>query len=196
MQLDLSQFFKPNVVDTCAVWHILSSVRLYKAAVNAGCSFCVTQFVVYECLHKPRSASTPAALELQERFRTELGQTRSESYQLEIADLQDVELLEQRKRLGMGELSSIAFAKKTRQAFFTDDQGARKLAKEVLVSGHVQTTPHLLGWLFFTRGLIDAEFSDVLMEHERFDGKLRKYFDEVYNAALQFRLTAHTPPVA
>jgi len=48
--------------------------------------------------------------------------------------------------LGIGGLSSIAFSKKINQSFLTDDQNARKIAKEILRDDKIQTTPHIVGW--------------------------------------------------
>src|SRR5688572_27858030 len=155
MGIDLSGFHPFNVTDTCAVWHILSSQVLYATARSAGCEFCITQFVLYECLHKPRKTSKTGSL-LQSRLRREQANGMFKNYPLAIDDLQDVGILENRKRLRKGELSSIAFAKKIGQAFLTDDQKARKLAVGVVYRG-VQTTPHLLGWLFFSGRLGDGD---------------------------------------
>src|SRR5690606_37031569 len=117
---------------TCSIWNVLSSVRLYAAAQEAKCSFCCTQFVIYECLFKQRSNDVPEERELMKRLRRETDQRKIVSYNIDIADLQTVEVLENRRRLSKGELSSIAFAQKTGQAFLTDDQKARKLAETVL----------------------------------------------------------------
>jgi hypothetical protein len=100
--------------------------------------------------------------------------------------LHEVEILEKRKRLGKGELSSIAFAKRTGQAFMTDDQKARRLALEV-IPGLVQTTPHLLGWLLFEGTLEDSDKTIVIAEHEELQLPLRKYFEETYLIVQQFR---------
>lgn len=43
---------KPS--DTCAVWNILSSEVLYGKARALNCEFCITSYVHYECLYKPR----------------------------------------------------------------------------------------------------------------------------------------------
>ncbi|MCU0550841.1 MAG: hypothetical protein MUC48_15950 [Leptolyngbya sp. Prado105] len=165
MAIDPSQFQKFNVVDTCAVWNILSSQRLYSTAVASGCSFCFTSFVHYECLHKPRSNSNPQDLELQNRLRGEIQAGKFKNYHLDLEDLQEVEILQQRKNLGKGELSSIAFAKKTNQAFLTDDMKARKLAGASNCQ-FVQTTPHLLGWLYFANFLGDGDLKAIIDEHE------------------------------
>jgi len=42
MAIDPSKFHLVNVMDTCAVWNVLSSARLYSAAKEAGSlSICV-----------------------------------------------------------------------------------------------------------------------------------------------------------
>ncbi len=111
MQIDVSSFHLLNVADTCAVWNVLSSATLFTAATNASCTFCCTQFVEYECLRKRRSSVTPHDRALQARLRREAQSGKVTVHPLDIADLQEVEILENRKRLSKGELSSIAFAK-------------------------------------------------------------------------------------
>jgi predicted nucleic acid-binding protein len=111
---------------------------------------------------------------------------------LDIEDLQEVAILENRKNLGKGELSSIIFAKKTRQAFMTDDKGARNLAESVIDNSMIQTTPHLLGWLFYSNILADSDKKDIIEEHSEFRstqwGNLSKFFDIMYIRALKYRL--------
>ncbi len=97
-----------------------------------------------------------------------------------------MEILERRKKLGKGELSSIAFAKGTGQAFLTDDQKARKLALEVL-PGQVQTTPHLFGWLLFEGTLNDSDSASVIAEHEQVNLPLGQYFKEIYETVQRYR---------
>src|SRR5216684_8075810 len=156
MPIDPSRFHRLNVADTCAVWNVLSSVRLYQAALQAGCFFCCTTFVEYECLYKPRKKPSAEDNELKRRLKEEKGRGGFTSYGLDIADLQSVAVLESRKKVSKGELSSIAFALKTRQAFMTDDQGAQKLAAGVMDWRMIQTTPHLFAWLLFTQHLSDG----------------------------------------
>ena len=95
-------------------------------------------------------------------------------------------LLERRKRLGKGELSSIALAMKTNQAFMTDDQKARKLGKEVIGNDKVQTTPHLLGWLFFEGKLLDVDKEDIVAEHKQLgefsSSTMRKFIEKLFVA--------------
>src|SRR5690349_16488757 len=129
MAIDPSRFHKINVADTCSVWNILSSRRLYAGAQEARCEFCITGFVLYECLVKPRTSPTDADLELRERLKREQTRGKFASHSCSIDDLQAIADLESRRRLGKGELSSIAFASRIRQAFITDDLKARALSE-------------------------------------------------------------------
>jgi len=190
MAIDCSHFSLINVIDTCAIWNVLSSRRLTGAAKVAKCHFSATKFVYYEALHKPRSAPTKEDIELQGRLCRERESGFFGDCSLDIADLQEVDILESRMRLGKGELSSIAFAKKARLAFMTDDQKARKLGSVVIGNNFVQTTPHLFGWLFFVGNLSDADKNSVIQEHEKYGGPLRRYFEEMYSEALRCRLMA------
>jgi hypothetical protein len=187
MTIDPSHFEKLNVADSCSIWNILSSLPLYLASQRAKCNFCCTNFVYYECLHKPRKEYKPEDIVLQNCLRQAIKDNQFKSYHLEIEDLQEVALLQKRKNLGKGELASIAFAKKTNQAFLTDDQKARNLAKEVLPRQFVQTTPHLLGWLFFTNFLSDSDLDPIIDEHKRLNRPLEEYFIEMYHRALYYR---------
>lgn len=192
MAIDPSRFHAHSVTDTCAVWNILSARALYAATRAAKCTFCVTYFVQYECLYKGRTQITKADNELQRRLRREQQNGGFQAYHLDFADLQDVRLLESRRNLSKGELSSIAFAKKTRQAFLTDDQKARKLAARVMEQGMVQTTPHLFGWLIFTGRLSDGDKDRIVEEHTEHGRPLARYFNEAYEEALRCRLMAQT----
>lgn len=116
MAIDCSRFSLINVIDTCAIWNVLSSRRMTSAAKEAKCHFPVTMFVYYEALHKPRSEPTKEDIELQGRLRQERKIGFFGDCSLDIADLQEVGVLESRMRLGKGELSSITFAKKARLA--------------------------------------------------------------------------------
>ncbi|MDR3454603.1 MAG: hypothetical protein P4L96_17690 [Rhodoferax sp.] len=133
MAIDPSKFHLINVADTCSVWNVLSSARLHAAAKEARCEFCITSFVRYECLIKPRKSPTPAEHELMRRLTQEQGRGGFAAHSCDIGDLQVIKILESRKRLGKGELSSIAFAMKIGQAVITDDKKARKLSED---SGH------------------------------------------------------------
>lgn len=191
MAIDPSKFHLINVADTCSVWNVLSSARLHSAAKEAHCEFCITSFVRYECLVKPRKAPTEADHELRRRLVSEQSKGGFQAHSCGIDDLQDVTVLRDRKRLGMGEISSIAFAMKIRQAVITDDQKARKLAQ---TAGHglVQTTPHLFAWLIFTGRLGDSDHGVVASQHRALEGDLGPHLDTAYGLALQCLLNNRT----
>lgn len=190
MAIDPSKFHLINVADTCSVWNVLSSARLHSAAKEALCEFCITSFVHYECLVKPRKKEpTAAETELIRRLAQEQGRGGFAAHSCSIGDLQAIKILENRKNLGKGELSSIAFAMKIGQAVITDDMKARKLAED---SGHAltQTTPHLFSWLIFKGRLGDSDKGTVIAQHETMERPLAPHFNTAYVMALQCRLNA------
>lgn len=198
-RLDPSKFKSYNVVDSCSIWNILSSMILYRAAISdsAGCLFCCTSFVNYECLIKPRTDPTQQEKQLIKRLNTEKSKGKQfKDFHLSIEDLQDVEVLENRKNLGKGELSSIVFAKKTNQPFLTDDQGARRLAESILQKDQVQTTPHLCGWLFYGDILTDSDKDKIINEHSNFRtttrGNLSQFIESMYIKAFEYKLMHRT----
>jgi hypothetical protein len=190
MAIDPSKFHLVNVADTCSVWNVLSSVCLHSAAKDAHCEFCITSFVRYECLTKPRRKQpTGAEAELIRRLTVEQGRGGFAAYSCDIGDLQAIKILESRRRLGKGELSSIAFAMKIGHAVITDDTKARRLAEE---SGHAltQTTPHLFSWLIFRGRLGDSDKATVIEQHQAMERPLAPHFETAYEMALQCRLNA------
>jgi len=198
-RLDPSKFKPYNVVDSCSIWNILSSMILYRAAISdpAGCSFCCTSFVNYECLIKPRTNITQQEQQLKERLITEKTKGKQfQNFHLSIEDLQDVEVLENRKKLGKGELSSIVFAKKTNQPFLTDDKAARRLAESILQIDQIQTTPHLCGWLFYSDILTDSDKDKIINQHSIFRttirGNLSQFFESMYQKACEYKLMHRT----
>lgn len=203
-ELSPRNFFKYNVADACSIWNILSSKVLYNAATSKSygkCYFCCSQFVHYECLIKPRNGQSETETKLQQRLIDERkNREQFLEYAIDIEDLQDMEALENRKKLGKGELSSIILAKKTRQAFITDDKKARNLAEKVMDGKMVQTTPHLFGWLIYSNHLSDSDKSTVIDEHSRFRtttwGNLSKFFEKMYMKAMEYKLMDNTPKVS
>lgn len=187
MNIDITDFEMINVIDTCAIDNLLSSEILYRAAMNAKCNFCYTKFVEYEMLYKPRKNLDAGSKQLQEKLKKETLSNKFECFSLSIDDLQEIEILEKRKKLGGGELSSIAFAKKINKCFMTDDSKARKLGISVLGNKRVQTTPHLVGWLFYKRDLIDSDFLILINEHQYYNRPLSKYFEEAYHESLRIK---------
>jgi hypothetical protein len=191
MPVDPTHFHPLNVADTCSVWNVLSSRLLYARAVISKCFFSCTEFVRYECLFKKRRSLSLEDQELQSRLRKEMVNGQFQCFGADVEDLQDVEILQNRKRLSLGELSSIAFANKTKQAFLTDDQKARRLAEAVLGADYVQTTPHLFGWLLFTGSLQDSDKDHVISEHAAMKRPLGRFFEEMYFWALEQRLKSN-----
>lgn len=189
MAIDPSKFHPINVADTCSVWNILSSPRLNAAAREARCDFCVTSFVQYECLVKPRKSILPVEQTLMDRLLGEQRRGAFQAHSCSIEDLQSIQLLEKRKNLGKGELSSIAFAMKIRQGFITDDRQACQLARD---SGHLyaQTTPHLFSWLIFTGRLGDSDKDVVIAQHIEAGRHIALHLQTAYEMALQCRLNA------
>jgi len=173
MAIDPSRFVTSNVVDTCAVWNLLRSLCLYAASLSAGCNFVITSYVEYECLRKPRTRFRPSDVELILRLKEAQATSQFTKFSCDLSDLES--LLEQRRRLGRGELSSIAFGMKFQQSVLTDDQKARRFADE---AGHkaVQTTPHLFSWLIYSRQLADSDKDTVISQHRELDGILAKHF--------------------
>ena len=189
--IDPSRFHRVNVADTCAVWNILSSLLLYNSARDAGCQFCITDFVRYECLTKPRTSVTAAEKELMERLRRSERLREFEHFSCDLDDLEMISLLESRRRLGKGELSSIALAMKMHQAFITDDMKARKLAEEAGLA-LTQTTAHLFSWLIFTRRLGDAEKTTIVAQHQDMGQNLAPHLQKAYELALQCLLSVRS----
>jgi hypothetical protein len=187
MTIDIAKCIKINIADSCAVSNILSSLLLFARLNDNGFFFSITKYVEYECLHKPRTNPDAADKELRERLIRQQKNGKFSSHVLSISDLQDESIQQYSQQLGTGELSSIAFAKKINQSFLTDDQGARKIAKKVLGESNVQTTPHVVGWLFFEGILFDADIDAVISEHISFNRPLEKYLREAYNEAFKLR---------
>jgi len=166
--------------------------RFIFSCIETGCNFSYTQFVEYECLIKSRKSDTELEIKLKDKLRKEINKGKFKRFNISIDDLQEIELLEKRKKLGMGELSSIAFAKKVNHAFLTDDKTARTLANAILGEKMVQTTPHLVGYLFYIRILIDSDLSFIISEHNSSFanqwGRLDVYFNDVYLESMRIRL--------
>ena len=190
MPIDLSTFHKVNVVDSCSAWNMLSSQLLWGRALQAACYFSCTQFVVYECLFKQRQRPSSADDELKKRMRRELANRKIALGHLDLEDLQDVEVLASRKNLSKGELSAIAFARRTNQAVLTDDQKARRLAEAALPNNRVQTVPHLAGWLLYQGYVSEAEYDILVQEHEALDRPLKPHFQKAKYLCLEAKLAA------
>lgn len=187
MSYDVRKFTPYNIIDSCAIQNVLSSLTLYTASLHAKCGFMCTGFVHYECVVKYRSKETTEDNEIQRRFLNAISRGEVAISHLDIEDLQDVQVLENRKKLGMGELSSIAIAKKYNQVFMTDDLKARKLGITILGPGRVQTTPQLFGWLIYGNFLLDTDKDRVIEEHQTLEKRipLTSFFEKIYLVALE-----------
>lgn len=188
MRVDVTNFDKINVIDTCSIWNLLSSNSFYSLVQRYEMVFSCTQFVVYECLFKKRKSMTEEEKIIRQKLIDEQKKSKFSQYQISIEDLQSIEVIRNRKKLSMGELSSIVFAKKTRQSFITDDQGARRISEEYLGLKETQTIPQLLGWLTYCGDINDHELDVIVKEHTQCGRLLEKYFREAFLYGLEQRL--------
>ena len=185
MALDPTTFCSMAVTDTCSVWNVLSSRKLYQASKSAKVHFCITPMVLYECLQKPRSSMTPAKTELIRR----LEKARQEgNFPVQGCELEDLVALTRiaPKGLGSGEMSCMATAYRIRSvAFMTDERRARNFASEKLQL-NVETTPKLYAWLHYHLHLSGTDHEDVIREHELYEARpLTLFFREAFEAALR-----------
>lgn len=175
------------MIDSCSLWNILSSLVVYSVLLENKFSFSITGFVEYECLYKPRTIHNKMDAELQTKLKSEIDKGNVTCYNLTIEDLQDDFVLKNRNTIGIGELSSIAFAKKVSISFLTDDQKARRIAMDILGKEQVQTTSLILGWLFYTSLLSEGDIDAIIKSHNEYFRPLEKYFREVHNEALRLK---------
>ena len=116
MALDYSQFERRNILDTCSVWNLISSKTLFVAAFQAGCGFGIASIVRYECLLKPRKSVSPHETELKKRLSTAIKDEKFTFHSITLEDLDEIARLQNIKRLGKGELASIALARRYHMA--------------------------------------------------------------------------------
>jgi hypothetical protein len=185
--IDVSKFRLSNVGDTCSIWNMLSSRLLWSTARGMGVTICCTQFVKYECLHKPGQAR-PERIEMQARVRREIETGNLICCSIELEDLQDIRLLSARKKVSTGELSSMVFAKRTGQAFLSDDRKARTLAATTMEKDFIQSTPHLVGWLYFRWKLQDSDKDQITADLQRLNRTLHPHLDNAYEEGCRCRL--------
>ncbi|WP_162604994.1 hypothetical protein [Geomonas terrae] len=147
-------------------------------------------FVEYECLYKPRKGTERN--ELRARLAREKKLNKFATVNMAIEDLQEVSRLEERRRLGRGELSAIAIAKKLNLGLTTDDRKAFRLAQEELPDPiRVQTIPQLLGWLLFIGVLTDGDVPNIIKEHTDLGGSHQSHFEEIYLEAMRCKLASN-----
>jgi hypothetical protein len=184
---DFSKFRLSNVGDTCSIWNMLSSRLLWSTARGTGVTICCTYFVKYECLYKPGQVR-PERKEMQERVRREIERGNLICCNIELEDLQDIQLLATRKKVSTGELSSMVFAKRTAQAFLSDDGKARKLAATIMEKDFIQSTPHLVGWLYFLWKLQDSDKDQITSDLQQLNRSLHPHLNNAYEEACRCRL--------
>lgn len=186
---DVSTFALLNVADTCSLWNLMASPLLYSTCRAAGVRLCCTAFVVYECLHK-RSQTRPERVELQRRLKKKLDDGSITAHPIDLEDLQGVEVLRGRKKVSLGELSVLVFAAKTQQAVLTDDNGAQKLARAHMQSQTVQSTAHLLGWLYFNSLIADGDVDQVKADLASLSRSLSPHLENFHVEAQRCRAVA------
>lgn len=188
MTFDPRTFVSSVVTDTCAVWNVLSSTKLYRTAFKAKATFRITRMVLFECTLKPRKFKTEEQAELLRRFEEVRKDGKFEVHECELEDLLSVSRVAP-IGLGSGELSCIASCFKTRElGFMTDERQARVFAEDKLAL-KVETTPRLYGWLHYHRLLLDGDHQDIVDEHKRFERRpLTPFFETAYHSALEYRL--------
>lgn len=130
-------------------------------------------------------------MELQKRLVSKMEVGSLQCHRIDIEDLQEVEVLRSRKRLSLGELSVIVFARKTRQAALTDDISAQKLARRELLAARVQSTPHLFAWLYFNSQMNDSDKDQMVADLRSFGRSLQPHLDEFHAEAQRCRLVSN-----
>jgi hypothetical protein len=188
MEINPRKFHPMLVTDTCSIWNLMSSRRLFQSSRCANLFLCITPMVLYECLHKQRKVVTPAKKELIDRL---LAARREGAFPLHSCELDDLAAItrEAPTGLGSGELSCIAVAYRTVTfGVMTDEKKARSYTEKHLKL-IVETTPRLYGWLHYHRFLTDSDHHEVIAEHERHEERpLTKFLQLTYEAALQHQL--------
>jgi hypothetical protein len=162
--------------------------------------FLVTDYVRYEALVRKRSAPSENDIKMQDEFKEALQAQKDFSLSsVSIEDLIAIANHPNARKLGRGEIAALALARQLRTAFLSDDQGARKMAKS-LGAQPAQTTPHLLGWLYFSDKLDDSDVRTVIIEHEARvpanRGRLSRFFKAVYEEACRCKFVRDHPAAA
>jgi len=187
-----------NVTDTCAIWHLVGSPTLFRAARQGTVSFVITSTVFYECFVKSRGRrATAQREEMRKRLRAYIDKGQVRRMNLGIDDLQDIiTLARQRKcdkRLGQGELSCAALARQMGKAVLTDNK-KDFAAIDRLADGRLQTTPRLLGWLYVEGHIADSDVEHVRREHQKSGGQMSKIYKQAHYEACEKRLACQMRP--
>lgn len=193
MAFDPRAFYNLVTIDTCAVWNVLSARKLCLAVFSSGVHFVITPMVNYECLYKPRKQETAEQEELKNRLRAALVKGSISIQHCDLDSLITVARLAP-KKLSSGELSCIAMSYSISTiAVMTDEKLARRFAEETL-NLRVETTPKLYGWLHYHWKLSDADHSEIISEHEKFERRpLTVFLNAAYETALQYRVAIMPP---
>ena len=188
MALDPTRFSMMLVADTCSVWNVLSSRKLFQATIGANIHCCITPMVMYECLYKPRSHMTTEKKEMIKRLEKALADGVFPVQACDLEDLAEIVRIAP-QGLGSGEISCIATAYRIRSiGFMTDDKAARKFASEKLAL-QVETTPKLYAWLHYNCHLSDGDHEEIIREHEIYEHRpLTRFFREAFEEAIRCRL--------
>jgi len=125
---------------------------------------------------------------MQRRVRREIESGNLVCCNIELEDLQDIQILSTRKKVSTGELSSMVFAKRTSQAFLSDDGKARKLAITIMEKDFIQSTPHLIGWLYFQGKLQDSDKNQIETDLRQLNRNLQPHLDSAYKEGCRCRL--------
>jgi hypothetical protein len=152
-----------------------------------------TQFVRYECLHK-HSANLPERNELKKRLRERIAAGEIMFCDIELEDLQEVASLEGRLAISKGELSSIAWAKRTGQSFFSDDKKAKLLANSVIDHESIQDTPHLCAWLCIQGSIHEHDEEQIRADLRSLNRFLDPHISNAFRSALEIRLMDDMQP--
>lgn len=192
------KFVSVNVTDTCAIWHLVGAPTLFRAARQVTVSFVITSTVFYECFVKSRGRKpTVQREEMRKRLRTYIDQGQVSRMNLEIDDLQDViTLARQRgcdKRLGQGELSCAALARRLGKAVLTDNK-RDFTAIDGLADGRLHTTPRLLAWLYVKGHITDSDVEHVRTEHQKSGGQMSQIYKRAHYEACEKRLAYQVRP--
>lgn len=192
MSEELIIFNKDNVIDTCSIWNLLYSTKLYGISLEYFNSIVITDYVRYEALLKVWNGMKKKAFEseLKKRLAKELKNNNIIVYNISVEELQDPQVLKDRKKFGKGEISCIVFAKNKNISFITDDQGARKYSKTILGNNRVRTIPHLVGFLFFISLISDSDISEIIIDHKRFKSDIVEYIKTCYETSMKLKINS------
>ena len=189
-------FNQVSVTDTCAIWHLTGCATLFSTARQRKLSFVITSTVFYECFVRSRGkALSEQRLRLRDRLKIHIQRGDVSQIDVAIDDLQNLIGVARQHgydtRLGHGELSCAALARRLRYAVLTDNKRDFRAIEE-LADGLLQTTPRLLGWLYLDGHLTDGDVKDIIEQHRDSGGQMGRVYEQVHHEACEKRLVRHT----